>query len=346
MLKSIFQIISIGYPASFREQFHEEMLADLDDRHEELQQLNLWQRAGIVKRELCGWIASILCEWINQIKTIISLWLHGSSDLEAVMNEMKNKSAHWRIDDLREAIVASLPPLLIGISVWLTWAVIGGPWHTATETQLKTGLFSGLVLAVLVAIGGIIALLKHYPTWGYSWLGTDIFGVLLLVKSLAEESPVFLPEWLILIIAISLLVFCAIIFIHAVLESWQAAGLISIGMSTIMALSNVHLMAVGPYHRVDLAILGLVFGTIFSILTFFYTRTRQVWQAVLLACIGLLNVGILFIANQIWAPNMAASGKSTPFVPMLVILLILLLSGPILGLFRKPVKTIFGKYIK
>jgi peptidoglycan/LPS O-acetylase OafA/YrhL len=105
-------------------------------------------------------------------------------------------------------------------------------------------------------------------------------------------------------------------------------------------------MAVGPYHRVDLAILGLVFGTVFSILTFFFTRTRQLWQAVLLACIGLLNIGVLFIANQVWAPNMAASGKSTPLVPMLVIVLILLLSGPVLGLFRRPVKTIFGKFIK
>jgi hypothetical protein len=346
MLKSIFQIMNIGYPASFRDQFYEEMLADLEDLNEDLQQLSFWQRTKIIKREVSGWIVSILRENINLIKTKITLWLHSSPNLEAVMNEMKNKSALWRIDDNREAIIASLPPLLVGLSVWLTWTVIGGPWHTATETQLKTGLFSGLIVAALVAIGGIIALLKHYPTWGYSWLGTDIFGVLLLVKSLAEESPVFLPEWLIYIIALALLVFCTIVFIHAVLESWQAAGLISIGMSTIMALSNVHLMAVGPYHRVDLAILGLVFGTVFSILTFFFTRTRQLWQAVLLACIGLLNIGVLFIANQVWAPNMAASGKSTPLVPMLVIVLILLLSGPVLGLFRRPVKTIFGKFIK
>lgn len=350
MLQSIFRIIGSAYPASFKQEFYEEIMADLSDRDAELRQMNFAQRFMLLKREVSGWISSIAHEQISEIKTKSSEFLKRGfslfNELEVSVNKKKEKSGVWQIKDSKEALIASLPPFIFGSAVWVTWLIIGGPWYTASDAQLKAGLLAGLLLAAVIAVGGIIALIKRFPVWGYTWLGMDVLGFLLCIKSLAEESPNLIPEWLTLIIAVSALIFCAVVLVHAVLESWQAAGLFSTGMSTAMALANVHTMAIGPYHRVDLAILGLVCGLILSALTYAYLRTTPWPQAGLLGSIGLLNLGILYLANQVWSQHLAEVGKTSPLLPMLVILLILLLVGPFAGLFRKPVKSIFGKFIK
>ncbi len=262
------------------------------------------------------------------------------------MEKNKSENKNWKIDNRSQALLACLPPLIFGSAVSLTWMVIGGPWYTATQSNLRLGLYMGLAVAGIIAIGGIIALIKRLPSWGYAWLGMDILGFLRFVQGIVEEGPHLLPAWLITVIFIAAMAFSAFMLLRAVLESWQAAGLVSIGMSTCMALYNTHLMAVGPYQRTDLAILGLICGLVFSICTYIYTRARQGMQIAMLGFIGLLNIAILYLANQVWSVKMAAAGKASPLVPLLVILLILLLAGPFAGLFRRPVKNIIGKLLK
>jgi len=349
MLRQIYRVIQFCFPKPFRQEFNEEIMADLIDLEKDIKQCKPLQKLSLIRREIIGWFKSIIREQAHEIKRRFQqdfrdLQTIPSSEMELEME--KETSTDWNIEGKKEALVASLPPFILGTAIWVTWLIIGGPWYTASETQLNAGLYTGLALAGLIALGGIVALFKRFPAWGYAWLGSDIIGTLLLLKSLAEEEPMLIPQWIIAVIFSTMLVFCAVVFIHAILKCWQAAGLISIGMSTTLALSTVYTMAIGPYHRVDLAILGLVCGLAFSLLVYGYVRSAQPMQISLLCMVSLLGIGLLIAANQVWAVQLAEMGKGSPLVPMLVILMILLLSGPLAGLFQKPVDTIFGRYFK
>lgn len=351
MLQLIFKIINHLYPSSFRQEFNQEILADLADMDIDLIKTDRFHRLIIIKRETLGWISSILREQFYEINGHLHQMYEKLVNFSKIRTEEpmtieKSKKENRIIINRSETLIACLPPFIFGSAVWLTWLIIGGPWYTATQTQLKAGLAGGLCLAGVIAVGGIFAIVKRFPLWGYTWLGTDIVGFILLVKGLTEEQPNLLPEWVNLTLIVILFVFSAWVLISAVLKSWQAAGLVSIGMASAMGLANVHLMAIGPYHRVDLAVLGLIAGVTLSGMTYAYLRTSIYAQAILLAGTGLLNIGLIYTANQVWAQQMTAAGKTTPLLPMVVILLILLLAGPVAGLFQKPVKMIFGKLIK
>lgn len=247
----------------------------------------------------------------------------------------------WRIDDPKEALLAGLPMVLYGLAVSATWWIIGGPWYQAMESTLRKGLVAGLALSALIAFGGILAILKRFPDWGFTWLGVDILGFLLVVKSAAEEGVLPISDTVGMIILLPALVFGAWLFVLAARRSWQAAGLISIGMSTAMSLSNVHLMAIGPFHRVDLAILGLVFGLAFAGLTYFYVQGRQLVQGIILLAIALLNIALTWLANSVWSQHLADIGAQTPFIPMVVILCLIILAVPLARVFRTLLQKLF-----
>jgi len=348
MLRTIYKLISHFYPQSFRQEFSEEILVDLADLTDDFSRMNTLQKISLIRREVCGWVGSIIKEQIDRIKIGLSHFLDNCINLivnrmEVDMTESKKISLGWMIHEKKDALLASLPPFLLGTSVSVTWLVIGGPWYTTTETRLRIGLAAGLLVAAVIALGGILALIRRFPVWGYTWLGTDVIGFVLLVKGLTEDQPYLIPEWVSMTVAGILMVFCAVVLITAVLKSWQAAGLVSIGMSTCMALTNIHLMAIGPFHRVDLAFLGITLGLLLTVLTYIYTQTSTRIQLIIFIGIGLINVGVLWLANNVWSVELTELGKPSPFVPMVIILLILLAAGWVLGIFNKPIKRILNK---
>ena len=248
----------------------------------------------------------------------------------------------WRIEDKKNAWLAALPIILFGFSITLTWWIIGGPWYEATESTLKVALFAGLAVGALVALGGFAAIIKRFPDWGFTWLGADVLGFLLLIKGAAEDGHLPISDTVGMVIMLAAMFFTAFQFIIASLRSWQVAGLISIGMSTAMVMANVHMMAIGPYHRVDLAVLGLILGMVFSALTYFYCRWKPKAQIVLLVIIGVLNISVTWLANTIWADHLEKMLKASPFLPMVLILVLILLATPateIIGRFLR-------KYLK
>ncbi len=109
-----------------------------------------------------------------------------------------------------------------------------------------------------------------------------------------------------------MMVLTAVLFLIAALRSWQSEGLISIGMSATMELANVHLMAIGPYHHVELVVLGIIFGLNFSILTYFFNRAKPAVQGIILLIIGVLNIGITWLANTVWTAHLEKMVKPVP----------------------------------
>lgn len=259
-------------------------------------------------------------------------------------NEKEPEKANNKTDGgkvkLRHAVLTGLPPLLIGSSVSSTWLIISGRWQEATALELRLGLAAGIIFAGIVAVGGFCALVKRFPVWGFSWLGADVVGFLLIMKSIAEENELLKSREVHTGLLGLTAIFAAVVFIAAVQRGWQMAGLVSIGMSTTMALVNIHMMAIPPFNRVDLAILGLIFGLVFFILTFAYYRSKNTVQLLILSIIASFNLVILWLANSVWSGYLSAMGKASPFLPMAVIMLLMLLAGPIAGLFHKPVERV------
>jgi hypothetical protein len=140
-----------------------------------------------------------------------------------------------------------------------------------------------------------------------------------------------------------MMVLTAVLFLIAPLRSWLSAGLISIGISTTMALANAHMMAIGPYHHVELAVLGLVLGLVFSVLTYFFTRAKPAVQGTILLIIGVLNIGITWLANIVWTAHLEklvkpVPVKNSPFILMMIILALMLIVTPVAGIITKFLK--------
>ena len=351
MLKTIFNILFRFYPLGFRCEFSEEMHADLVDLQAEYDRIFFFAKIHLLRREILGWFGGITQERIAQVRTM--LWqlaasLRGNNSFRWE-HEMKNKNyilTEWRLHDRKQSLIASLPPLLYGGSIWLTWLVIGGPWYTASEEQLHIAPFVGLLLCAVIAVGGFIALAKRLPAWGFTWLGTNVIAFLLVGKMIVEISTKPIPSWFSNAIMAATALFVVFILITAVLKSWQAAGLVSLGMSSCLTLNCFHFMAIGPFHRVDLVWLSLASGLVFSWIIYTYTQSRIWVQTALLVLTGVINAAILALANHVWTPQMGAEGGPSPLIPLLVIALILLLAGPISGLFHKPIDKLFGKYFR
>ena len=83
----------------------------------------------------------------------------------------------------RQSLVGALPPLLVGLGIALMWLIIGGPWYTAPSWRLILAVVVGLVPFAVLGGGGLIALVRRLPDWGYTWVGGALMGLMLMVQS-------------------------------------------------------------------------------------------------------------------------------------------------------------------
>lgn len=344
LIKKLLCFLVSCYPRSFRAKFADQINADLYDLFKDAELMGWSGRIRWMLIEIRGTFFEVTRQHAVQIAIGLKKWTKEwlgwlGKTREDPMSE--DNTGNWGIKDRKMALLASLPPLLIGLSFSVTWLIIGGKWYEASFLQLRFGLAAGLLLAGVVALGGLYALFRRFLVWGFTWLGADLVGFLLLLSGLADDRPFLISREVDYAILGLAMVFAAVVLIAAVLRAWQAAGLMSIGMSTTMALSNVHLMAIPPYNRADLAVLGVVFGMIFFLLTFFYVRTSKKLQIAILCAIGLINLGIVWLANYIWSGYEGSGshlGRVSPFIPFAIFVVLMLLSGPLAGLFSKPIR--------
>ncbi|HEY59578.1 MAG TPA: hypothetical protein G4N92_02660 [Anaerolineae bacterium] len=223
-----------------------------------------------------------------------------------------------------------------------TWLIIGGPWYTVSRERIILSLIVGLIPAGVLALGGSCALIKGIPNWSYTWIGTDLMGVVLAIQALAEDRSYLLsPTADYIVIGLIMLAGLLLVGIPA-LRGWQQAGLVSIGLSTILSISNLHLVAVGPFHRYELAYLAGPLGLLIAVLLYFYVCGKGPACIGILLGIGTLNLGIATLANQVWQPWLSAHGKPSPLLPLMIFSTLLLCVGPIAGVIGKPL----NKYLR
>jgi hypothetical protein len=164
-------------------------------------------------------------------------------------------------EDPREALIAALPPLLFGVGGAL--AVSSG--------QLAISVAAWLLVAAVLIGGGLLALVRRLPDWGYTWLGAAMMVVVLLVKALAEELAetgrfVISPAGDAALTGVVLLV-GLVVLLAAALRGWQRAALVSIGLSSTMGLSIGYTLGNRPFQRYDLALMVVPPAVLISGLT-------------------------------------------------------------------------------
>ena len=322
------------YPHSFRVAFEGEMCMVFTDAVAEASQQGAGSLFGLWWREFRDWPKTLLTQyWLSMAE----LW--NRSTFMSEIDQTKN----WKIEKRKDALIAALPPLLFGVGIMTSALIIWKPWHQIPSWRLYLGVVIGMALpALVVAIGGAIALIRRIPDWGYTWAGAAAMGAVLLVKTAAEEQAdvgqYIISETADLILAILLLIGCLILLIWVALRGWQQAGLMSIGFASIMGVTVVSLVTAAPFNRYDLALLAAPFGALMAWLTYLYALGSNRARILVLLGIGLLNLGAVFLADSATRSWTLAQGRPSFALPLLIFITGVLVSGPILGLMGVPIR--------
>ena len=351
----VYALLLFGYPPRFRAEFGEEMKEVFAEAVGEGAERGGTALAGLVLRELRDWLRMVLAEhWASarDWRKQMAMWGKGENQIARDVNwrcvvfDVKPGS-DWDIPDQREAIIATLPPLLFGLGIAANALILGGPWHAVPRWRLNLSIVAILTPAAVVAIGGLITLIRRLPDWGYTWLGACLAGLFLLAdvvgEELAESGNNPIPPAGQTAIAVLLLLLILVALIIAALRAWQKAGLVSIGLSATMGLSLCGAVSSAPFHRHDLALLAAPVGILLAVLIYVYARRSATIQITVVLAVGMLNVGLALIADQAWRDWLVAHGRPSLLWPLSLLLTGLLLAGPVVGLLVRPLRHMLGR---
>jgi hypothetical protein len=319
------------YPHSFRQEFADEMQAVFAQKLQVNLETGLWAAWLVLWKELRDWPGAILAEYWSAIGQILG------RGLMSLVFEDKS----WKIEKRRDAMIASLPPVLFGVGIALGALVIWEPWYVVPQWRLWMGVGIGLVPAAVVAVGGFLALVKRLPVWGYSWAGGAVMGAVVLVKTLAEEQADFglplLSPVLDILLAIFLLLGIAALVLATAWRGWRQAGLTSLGFATLAGMSSFGMATAAPLNRYDLALLAAPVGALMSMLTYLYVRKGDAGRLLAILGYGVLNATVFLTIADAW--DLPIGGPS-PVIPFLVVLTGALLVGPVAGIIGRPVRGV------
>jgi hypothetical protein len=333
-LSRCYALMTFIYPYEFRQQFSREMRSVFEEKLLARAGSSKWQLWHIFWLELRDWPAAVLREYWDAINKILG------RGIMSLITEDK----HWSITDRREAFLAALPPLIFGCGIALSAAVIREPWYAIPRWQLYAGLLITLLPAAVVVLGGGWALIRRLPEWGYPWVGAAGMGILLFVKTLAEERadeglPMVSPV-IDILIAGFLLACLSVLLGLAAWRGWRHAGMVSLGFATVIGLFTLQAVTAAPFNRHDLALLAAPAGVLMSLLSYLYVHQGDALRIAAIVGYGFLNTTMLLIARSVWQPWLIARGMPSPVLPLFVVLMVAVLVGPVAGMVGRPLRRV------
>lgn len=230
-------------------------------------------------------------------------------------------------------VLTALPPLIIGLLV-TTLALAGVPLRELVvggATPYRLSHFSPwhlvpAALAALVAAVAALGVLRGLPRWSYTWAYATVVIAAFAVVVLAEDRPALITPWVDALIALALLGALLGVALIAVLRGRLDALVAGLGFCSAFVLVSYSAVAVAPFRRVDLALLSLPAGLVFSALIAAAVRgiPRAEWvAAVLTVALG---------GGLIWLYASAISGvwalKASQFASRVVLYAAVGLMGP------------------
>lgn len=330
-LSRFYAILTALYPYDFRREFAYEMQMVFQEKMDAQRGAGAWRLWRIFCKELRDWPGALLSEYRFAIRDTLG------RGIMSILTEEKS----WRIEKRRDAFIASLPPLVFGICIALGALVIWEPWYTIPRWRLLTGFAITLLPGAIIGLGGLWALIKRMPPWGYTWIGAAGMGMVLFVKIIAEERadeglPLFSPT-LDVVVGVLLLLGIALLLGVSAWHGWRRAGMVSLGFATVAGMSSFSIAMAAPFNRYDLALLAVPVGLVMALLTYLYVCKGDAGRVIAILVYGAINAVVFLVIASIW--NLPPDLPS-PVIPFLVVLTGALLVGPIAGLIGRPVRKV------
>ncbi|OGO18177.1 MAG: hypothetical protein A2Z14_18955 [Chloroflexi bacterium RBG_16_48_8] len=257
------------------------------------------------------------------------------------MSEIGN-DGNLNLNSTRLRIIAALPLLLFGLGIAAMSLSRGGPWYSVPTWRLVLSIVIGLLPMTVIAIVGILALIRRLPDWGLTWAGSAFMGLVILVKTIAEElaevdQPIISEPVEIGLVILLFMAGVALLVIVG-MRGWQRGGLLSIGFSVTFALTFFWAVTAAPFYRHDVAIWAGPFSLLIAAITYYYAKATTLTHFMLLLGVGILNLGSLLTANTVWQDWFQAKGKTSSALPLAILMLAFLICGPMMGLIARPIQ--------
>jgi hypothetical protein len=339
------------YPTDFRLAFEEEMCEVFTKAISESKEHHFRDMLIFVFREFRDLPKNLIREHWSQLEE----WIHGVPFRKLQQNSINLSGqmdrSHWmnmleshevlNFPNKRQRLLSALPLFLFGLGISLTSLTYGGPWYSVPTWRLILSLAIGLLPMAVIAIVGLIALIRRIPDWGITWVGCAFMGFIVFVKTLAEElaesgqriisEPVEIGIVVILFFAgMALLVIVG-------MRGWQRGGLLSVGFSVTFTLTFLWAVTAAPFYLHELAVWAGPISLLIAGMTYAYTNGTQLTRFIILVGVGVANYASILLVNTVWYDRFPKRMGSFSPVAFILFMLAFLICGPIMGLITKPI---------
>ncbi len=246
----------------------------------------------------------------------------------------------------RDALLAALPPVLLGLSIGislllrapLSQLVIGGPTRVHYTSGVITGglmVTIGLIglAALILVIGGVVAVAQRLPLWGTTWVGTTVMVIAVALMAVAEDLPYLVSPVIDVLIMMALMLLLAAALGAVGWHGPSLGGLAGLSTTMILSLVVVCWASNPPINRLDVGLLVGPLGLIYGGLLYGFVTGPPARRAALLAVGGLLCLGMMVGVEYgvFWQWRVSHGQPGQPLILLLVGMAILAF-GPAVGL--------------
>lgn len=275
------------------------------------------------------------------------------TDTSFYLQKEPNKMGHTRNDDRtfdldrREMIIASLPPIILGLGITTASLITHEPWYTLPQWRLMLSIAILLASGFLIGCGATYALFRRIPDWGYTWVGTAFMGTLLFIQTilgeLSDDGKLFISDGAGIALALCFMLIGLIFLFSSAWRGWQRAGMFSIALSFTFALSLWQAVVAAPFNRYDVAIFALPLSLLIAVLIYLYFKGSDTTRILVIFGVAVLNMFVIFIAVAAWDAWLENAGKPSPLLPLVLILTTLLVVGPLAAGIMRPIRSHYGQ---
>jgi len=246
----------------------------------------------------------------------------------------------------RDAWLAALPPVLLGLSmaiplllrVSLSRLVIGGPTRIHYSPGIITGgmmVTIGLIVlaALILVIGGVVAVARRLPLWGHTWIGTTVMVIVTALMVAADDLPYLVSPVIDMLIMMTLMLLLAAALGAVGWRGPLMGGLAGLSTTMILSLVAVSWASTPPINRLDVGLLVGPLGLLYGGLIYSFVTGPPARRAALLAVGGAISLATMWGVEYgvFWQWRVSRGQTGQPLILGAVGLAILAF-GPVMGL--------------
>jgi hypothetical protein len=196
-----------------------------------------------------------------------------------------------------------------------------------------------LLVTLTLVVGGVLAVVRRLPAWGYTWTGSAVIVVMSGLSVAAEDLPYLVSPVIDVVIMLALLAMLAAAIGVAGWRGPLLGGLAGLSVTMIFSLGIVGSVTAAPFSRLDIALLAGVLGLVYGGLLYGFVTGPPVRRVTLLIIGGLLCLGTMAGAYYgVFWQWVLEHGKNAQVLNLLMIGAALLAFGPAVGLVARKLR--------